>query len=67
MMASEPPNPRKKMAPRSIVWKHFTRLAKYQDWCKCNYRGQEYECKSSLDGTSTLRNHHEKCEEYKNY
>lgn len=28
MTASKRPKPRKRMAPRSIVWKHFTRLAK---------------------------------------
>ncbi|KAH9751286.1 BED-type domain-containing protein [Citrus sinensis] len=42
--SSKPPLPRKKMAPRSTVWQHFTRVPNDDTKCKCNYCGQEFEC-----------------------
>ncbi|KAH9717089.1 BED-type domain-containing protein [Citrus sinensis] len=42
--SSKPPLPRKKMAPRSTVLQHFTRVPNDHTKCKCNYYGQEFEC-----------------------
>ncbi|KAH9750902.1 BED-type domain-containing protein [Citrus sinensis] len=42
--SSKPPLPRKKMAPRSSVRQHYTRLPNDHTKCKCNYCGQEFEC-----------------------
>ncbi|KAK9189691.1 hypothetical protein WN943_018290 [Citrus x changshan-huyou] len=64
--SSKPPLPRKKMAPRSAVWQHFTRLPDNNKKCKCNYCGNEFECGSVGDETSTLRTHYqEMCQKYK--
>ncbi|KAK9213724.1 hypothetical protein WN944_005709 [Citrus x changshan-huyou] len=64
--SSKPPLPRKKMAPRSPVWQHFTRVPNDHTKCKCNYCGQEFECGTVGYGTSTLRTHNrERCQKFK--
>ncbi|KAH9769347.1 BED-type domain-containing protein [Citrus sinensis] len=64
--SSKPPLPRKKMAPRSPVWQHFTRVPNDHTKCKCNYCGQEFECGTVGYGTSTLRTHNrERCQTFK--
>ncbi|KAH9802953.1 BED-type domain-containing protein [Citrus sinensis] len=64
--SSKPPLPRKKMAPRSLVWQHFTRVPNDHTKCKCNYCGQEFECGTVGYGTSTLRTHNrERCQKFK--
>ncbi|KAH9716963.1 BED-type domain-containing protein [Citrus sinensis] len=64
--SSKPPLPRKKMAPRSTVWQHFTRVPNDHTKCKCNYCGQEFECGTVGYGTSTLRTHNrERCQKFK--
>ncbi|KAK9209788.1 hypothetical protein WN944_002156 [Citrus x changshan-huyou] len=64
--SSKPPLPRKKIAPRSATWQHFTRLPDNDKKCKCNYCGNEFECGSVGYGTSTLRTHYqERCQKYK--
>lgn len=50
-----------------MVSNHFTGFVENQDQNKCNYYSQEYTCKSSFAGTNTLKNHIEKCLEYKIY
>ncbi|KAH9699271.1 BED-type domain-containing protein [Citrus sinensis] len=64
--SSKPPLPRKKMAPRSPVWQHFTRVPNDHTKCKCNYCGQEFECGTVGYRTSTLRTHNrERCQKFK--
>ncbi|KAH9680959.1 BED-type domain-containing protein [Citrus sinensis] len=64
--SSKPPLPRKKMAPRSTVWQHFTRVPNDHTKCKCNYCGQEFECGTVGYETSTLRTHNrERCQKFK--
>ena len=64
--SSKPPLLRKKMAPRSPVWQHFTRVPNDHTKCKCNYCGQEFECGTIGYGTSTLRTHNrEICQKFK--
>ncbi|KAH9794591.1 BED-type domain-containing protein [Citrus sinensis] len=64
--SSKPPLPRKKIAPRSTVWQHFTRVPNDHTKCKCNYCGQEFECGTVGYGTSTLRTHNrERCQKFK--
>lgn len=66
--SSKPPLPRKKMAPRSTVWQHFTRVPDNYQKCKCNYCGNEFECGTSGYRTSTLMIHYQKwCTKYKDF
>lgn len=67
-LSSKPSLPRKKIAPRSTVWQHFTRLPDNDKKCKYNYCGNEFECDTVGYGTSTLRTHYqERCKKYKNF
>ena len=65
-LPSKPPLPRKKIAPRSTMWQHFTRLPDNDKKCKSNNCGNEFECGLVGYGTNTLRTHYqERCQKYK--
>ena len=54
---------RKDIAPRSLVWKHFSKFTDEKGFrkAKCNYCDKLYAADPKTCGTATMRNHMNSC------